>query len=118
MAENDTIRVDLDDQIIVVAFGGAELDYEASGRLRTRIIAALQEHENLPVVVDLTGVGMLPSVSIGALIQVCQVVRGNGQRFLLAGLAPVVRETLRICRLDRIFELHDTLDAALASLRP
>jgi anti-sigma B factor antagonist len=82
------------------------------------VIAALQEHEHLPVVIDLAGVGMLPSVSIGALIQVSQVAKGNGQRFLLTGLSPNVRDTLRICRLDRVFEICDSREAAIAALRP
>lgn len=116
MADTNQISVVVEDHVVIVTFSGSELDYDASSRLRTQIIGAVQENSQLPVIVDLAGVMMLPSVSIGALIQACQLVRGNQQRFLLTGLSDAVKETLRICRLDRLFELQETREAALSAL--
>ena len=41
----------------------------------------------------------------------------TGQRFMLVGIQPSVREVLAITRLDKVFEIYETVDGALDQIR-
>ena len=66
------------------------------------------------VVLDLSGVTMLPSMALGLLVQIAGKCKAREQRLKLAGVPPQVRRVFSITRLDRIFQFADSVDAALA----
>ena len=66
------------------------------------------------VVLDLTRVGMMPSLALGLLLQVARKCRARGQQMKLAGLQPQVRQVFSITKLDRVFHFSDTVEAATA----
>ena len=75
--------------------------------------AAAEQAPGLPVVVDLSNVQVMPSMAIGALVSMWKTIKTDERRFVLVGLQPRVRETLTICRLTTLFEIHETVDEAL-----
>lgn len=117
MSANAAINIENHENAVIVTFRGDRVEYEDSGKLRSQTMEAARENPGLPVIVDLSGVIMLPSVSIGALITISQLLKESGQRLILAGLSPDVRQTLAICRLDKIFDIRPTRDDALEALQ-
>jgi anti-anti-sigma factor len=79
-------------------------------------LSAVGQTPALPVVLDLSPVTRMPSMCIGVLVTLLKRFQGTKQRFILAGLQPPVRQTLTICRLDKLFELADSVDEAKARL--
>jgi len=65
------------------------------------------------VIVDLCHVDMLPSLGLGLLVQLSNKCKARQQKLKLAGLRPPVRRVLAITRLDRIFEMAPSVEAAL-----
>ena len=68
------------------------------------------------LVVNLAGVPVLDSTGIGSLLRCQTAVAGEGGKLCLVGTNKVIRQALRVTRLDMHFEFHENEDSALASL--
>jgi anti-anti-sigma factor len=65
------------------------------------------------VVIDLSRVQILPSLGLGALVQMSNKCKARGQSLKLAAPQPAIRKVFAITRLDRILDLTDSVEAAL-----
>lgn len=64
------------------------------------------------VVLDLSQVAFLDSSGLGAVVAVLKLM-GEGRRLELAGLTPTVEKVFRLTRMDSVFTIHDSAEAAL-----
>ncbi len=69
------------------------------------------------VLVDMTKVPYVDSTGIGFLVSSHMAVSNQGGSFKLLGLNSRIREVLRITKLEKIFEIFDTEEEALASFQ-
>jgi len=67
------------------------------------------------LVIDLGQVERMNSSGLGIMINALSTYRQNGGQLKIAHLRDRVRNLLSTTRLDNIFEIYDTIDAALAS---
>jgi anti-anti-sigma factor len=65
------------------------------------------------VVIDLARVQILPSLGLGALVQISSKCKARDQALKIAAAQPAIRKVFAITRLDRILDLADSVDAAL-----
>ena len=65
------------------------------------------------VVLDLSHVQIVPSLGLGALVQLSNKCKKRQQRLKLAAVQPMVRQTMAITKLDRILDLTDTVEEAV-----
>jgi anti-sigma B factor antagonist len=65
------------------------------------------------VVLDLSRVTILPSLALGLLVQISNTCKGRQQKLKLAGLQPQIRQVFAITKLDRVFELAPSVEAAI-----
>ncbi len=114
-APGELIRSEYADGVLIVTLLVDNLDHAASSRLREAVSEAADQTSD-PVVLDISVADTIQSISIGALITLAQVFKQKHQRFVLAGVSGHVRETLTICRLDKFFEMHGSLESATAAL--
>jgi anti-anti-sigma factor len=70
------------------------------------------------VVVDLSGVEYMDSSGVGALVEGQQILRGYGGAFRLAGLQDAVRQVFKFAKLEKVFEIYQDAEGALAGPRP
>jgi anti-sigma B factor antagonist len=97
----------------VVALGG-ELDLATQGELRTLLndlVVAGQVH----LVLDLSEVTFLDSTGIGALIGTRRRVHAFQGSLALVCPGEAVMKIFTITGLEKVFDLHETLDSALAA---
>ncbi|WP_428926749.1 STAS domain-containing protein [Marinibacterium sp. SX1] len=67
----------------------------------------------LRVVLDLSAVSFIDSSGLGAIVASMKQMDPS-RRLDLAGLSPTVDKVFRLTRMDTVFTLYPTLDAALA----
>ncbi len=67
----------------------------------------------LRVVLDLARVQFLDSSGLGAIVAVKKLL-GPDRSLELCGLTPTVEKVFRLTRMDKIFTIHPSLDAAVA----
>ena len=93
--------------------------------LEGRLVAACSEEfkdtmferlkDNKQVVFDLTLMAHIDSSGLGALVSILQWVNTNGGSIKLACLQSRPRIVFDITKVYRVFEIYDTVEAALAS---
>jgi anti-anti-sigma factor len=115
-SESGSVSVALDGQILVASARCVQMDDVTAEAVKAAIFAEDPKAGTLPVVLDMSGVGMIPSFTVGMLVSVWRQLGKAKRRFILVALQPKVRETLAICRLDKILEICDSLAEAKARL--
>jgi anti-sigma B factor antagonist len=68
------------------------------------------------VVLDLSKVQFVDSSGLGAIVAAMKNMAGE-RTLVLAGLTPMVDKVFRLTRMDQVFRIFGTLDAALKELR-
>jgi anti-sigma B factor antagonist len=97
----------------VVAVTG-EVDVYAAPALREGLTDLLQDGGS--VIVDLTEVGFLDSTGLGALVTARTAAETRGAALLLVCTHERILKLFTITGLDGVFTIHETVEAALASL--
>lgn len=70
------------------------------------------------VIFDLENVPMVDSSGIGAMVALLKYTRAEGGDTVIAHLDTQPREVFRILNLNKAIKIYDTVDDALADLRP
>lgn len=94
----------------VVSLEG-EVDLQHSPRLRKALMDLMVERR--AVVVEIARVGYIDSSGVASLVEAYQQARRNGTRFVLAAVSEPARRVLQLARLDRVFSLADSIEAAI-----
>jgi len=87
-----------------------EVDLSWSQQVRKAILDALGKSR--AVGVELSGVSYMDSSGIAALVEGFQTARAKGLKFSLVAVSSPVRSVLALARLDKVFPLVETADAA------
>lgn len=96
---------------VVVALAG-EIDLQHSPNVRRQLMDLMFERRD--VLVDLARVAYIDSSGIASLVEAYQMARKNATRFVLVAVSQPVLRVLQLARLDKVFTLAETVDAALA----
>lgn len=97
---------------LVAVFEG-DIDLETSPVVRKVLLDHVGRGRT--VLVDLGSVGYIDSSGVATLVESLQTARKEGGRFLLAGISEGTRRVLQLARLDKVFVIYDSVEAALAS---
>ena len=117
MDEQPVVGIEPRDEMIIAAIHRARLDYDETSQMKAAVAAAGSERRPQPVVLDMSELEFIASETLGALVELHRDFRPYQQPFVLAGVHPRIREVLAVTQLDKVFELSDSVDAALARLR-
>lgn len=86
------------------------------GEERTWIepVTQLIDESGAFVVLEMGEVGYISSAGLGDLVRLTALANSQGSRLVLANISPFVKDVLQTTRLDRFFEVHPSIDAAMA----
>jgi anti-sigma B factor antagonist len=90
-----------------------ELDVVGGPDLRQQVMAEVRQG-NHSLVMDLTGVDFIDSFGLGVIIGALKRLRLLDGDLRLVVPEPRIRRVFEVCDLDRVFELHATVESALA----
>jgi anti-sigma B factor antagonist len=90
-----------------------DVDMARSPIMRKAIAEALKAG-SAKVVLDLSGVPYMDSSGLATLVEALQNSRKSQITLFLCALTPRVRSILEIARLNSVFTIHESRDAALA----
>jgi anti-sigma B factor antagonist len=110
--EDPIAGIDRNGEATVVHLAG-ELDLYNAQTVREALLAACAESPQR-LVVDLAAVNFIDSTALGVLIE-ARTRMTNRKAFLLASPGLETRRALEISGLDKHFNVHESLDAALSA---
>jgi anti-sigma B factor antagonist len=91
-----------------------DIDLANSPAMRKMLLAEIKEKKTPKVLLNLKSVRYIDSSGIASLVEGLKASRDIGSRLILYALSPAVREVLELSRLQRIFEIYDNEEQALA----
>ncbi len=95
---------------VIVSLAG-EVDLDRSPAVRKLLLESVARDRDL--LVDLAQVSYIDSSGVASLIEALQATKKSGRRFGLAAVGTRVLRVLQIARLDKVFTLHDSVEAGL-----
>ena len=99
----DVLKVSLDGRLVAAC----------SEEFKEAMFEHLKDHKS--VLFDLTRMVHVDSSGLGVLVTILQRVNSHGGSVKLACLQPRPRIVFDITKIYRVFEIYDTVDAAIAS---
>ena len=98
--------------VLVLSLKG-NLDAITVPELKPEIDNIVSERKTA-VVVDLSGLTLIDSSGVGAIVSLCKRVRALSGDVKVAGVTAQPKEIFRLLRLDRAFDIHPTIEEAVA----
>jgi anti-sigma B factor antagonist len=92
-----------------------DIDLANSPAMRKVLLGEIKEKRTRKVLLNLKNVRYIDSSGIASLVEGLKASRDSGGRLILYGLSPSVREVMELSRLQKIFEIYDSEEQALAS---
>jgi anti-sigma B factor antagonist len=92
-----------------------DIDLANSPAMRKMLLGEIKEKRTPKVLLNLKSVRYIDSSGIASLVEGLKAARDLGSRLILYGLSPAVREVMELSRLQRIFEIYDNEEQALAT---
>jgi anti-anti-sigma factor len=117
MTEEALFSVRTEAEIKVVSFGAKSLGIDIAERLQARLAALVKGVKAPRVLLVLQDVGYISSPSIGAIVNLHNLVKKSGGVVKAAALTPYVLETFRVLNLDDEIDIYPDEETALASFR-
>ncbi|MBM2575914.1 STAS domain-containing protein [Jannaschia sp. Os4] len=99
-------------EVLVLTVNGRRVDAAGSVAFKEAVRDALAGADGR-VVMDLSAVEFIDSSGLGALVASAKAAGEGGLE--LAGAGPLVRKVLALTHMDRVFPLHDDVEAALSA---
>lgn len=112
------LKVKRDGGAIQIQFRDRNILDEANIQLIGEEITQIINQEPKPkLLVDFTDVDHLSSAALGTLITVNNKIRTLQGQLRLANIDPQIYQVFVITKLNKLFEIHETTDKALASFK-
>ena len=83
--------------------------------MRRALLGEIKEKRTPKVFLNLKNVRYIDSSGIASLVEGLKASRDLGSRLILYGLSKTVREVMQLSRLQKIFEIYEDEEQALAS---
>jgi anti-sigma B factor antagonist len=96
----------------VVALTG-DVDLQTSPAVRQKLLESLDQYTC--IVVDLSAVNYIDSSGVASLVEAFQVSRKKSTSFALASVSSAAMRVLSLARLDKVFTIHPSVEAALSA---
>ncbi|MCU7959847.1 MAG: STAS domain-containing protein [gamma proteobacterium symbiont of Bathyaustriella thionipta] len=88
-----------------------EVDFHCSPDLRKKILQVLDDSGDL--ILDMGGISYIDSSGVASLVEGLQHARDHKKQFLLANVQDAAMQVLKLTRLDSVFSIHESIDAAI-----
>ena len=92
-----------------------DIDLAHSPAMRKMLLLEIKDKRTPKVFLNFKNVRYIDSSGIASLVEGLKASRDQGSRMILYGLSPTVREVMEQSRLQRMFEIYDNEEQALAS---
>jgi len=91
------------------------LDELSINEILNELVALVESQPNIKLLLNFANVDHLSSAALGMLITLNKRVADAKGKLRLANISPQIYEVFAITRLNKLFEIHDSADAALSS---
>jgi anti-anti-sigma factor len=110
MTEQSILQIQENENAVVVTIQCSEFDHDTTAQLRAEIDGVIAPTSTLPLLLDLSNVTFMPSMTLGALIELANRCKTQQRRLVLVGVTPSVQDVFKISALTNFFEIRDCVE--------
>ncbi len=110
MSEQSILQIQENENAVVATIQCSEFDHDTTVRFRAEIDGVVAPTSTLPVVLDLSNVTFMPSMTLGALIELANRCKSQQRRLVLVGVIPTVQDVFNLCKLNSFFEIRECVE--------
>ncbi len=110
MSEQSVLQIQENENAVLATIQCSEFDHDTTVRLRAEIDGVVGPTSTLPVVLDLSNVTFMPSMTLGALIELANRCKSQKRRLVLVGVTPTVQDVFKLCKLSNFFEIRECVE--------
>lgn len=114
MSEPSILHIQETDRAVVAAIQCKVFDHDSTEQLRADGKALADRSPQLPLVLDMGQVEFMPSMTLGVLIGLANRMKADDRRLVLCGISPQLRKVFKASAIEKLFEIRETVDSALA----
>ena len=103
------------DRVLIIEMADENLDASNVRDFRERMHALIQKRTR--VLFDMSKVKFVDSSGLGAIISCQRILKSQSGEFGLCGMTVPVKALFDLMRMQRIFRIHDTREAALKAFQ-
>ena len=92
------------------------LDEANIQQIGEEITESIEAQDQPKILINFENVDHLSSAALGTLITINNKVRAKDGQLRLTNIDPQILEVFKITKLDKLFEIHDTVQGAMASM--
>ena len=108
------ISIREDGRVRIVSVTGDLVIGESEASFK-RAVTRLMDEGHVDLVIDCGQVGMVDSTGLGALVRTLTTSQKEGGQTKLLSPPPNLKKLLEMTQLDSVFDIHQDLEAAVAS---
>lgn len=117
-AKESRLNVKEENEIIQISFQDRNILEEATiQQIGDEISQLIERSGNPRILINFENVEHLSSAALGTLITINNKVRQKGGQLRLSNIDPQIYEVFVITKLNKLFQIHDSNDKAIASFR-
>ncbi len=110
MSEQSILQIQENENAVVATIQCSEFDHDTTVRFRAEIDGVVAPTSTLPVALDLSNVTFMPSMTLGALIELANRCKSQQRRLVLVGVIPTVQDVFNLCKLNSFFEIRECVE--------
>lgn len=116
MPSESRLRIRKQDSVVQIEFIDRNILDEGNIQMISEEIARLIDAEAAPkLLISFANVDHLSSAALGALITINNKIRQKNGQLRLASIDPQIYEVFVITRLNKLFQIHESVDDAIKS---
>ena len=116
MADNGRLEVSEVGGVTVIRFVDRKILDEANiQELGKELFALVEEDNRKSLLLNFSNVEFLSSAALGKLITLDKKVKAHGGKLKLCNIRPEIYEVFAITKLNKLFDIQDTEEKAIAS---
>lgn len=101
-------------EALVAVVQCSEFDHSTNEQFKTACMAEAAASSDVPMILDFSKVTFVASSTLGVLVELRNKFMKEGRRIALAGVSADILKLMKTCSIQELFEVHDTVDKALA----
>ena len=113
----EMLDIRTDNGVFVVSFKQASIGGIGEvEKIAETLRELIKDQDVCNMVVDFSTVSFFSSQMLGLLVDIWRRIKDKGGTLLISGINPQLTRVFRITHLDKLFDFHETTEAAVSSL--
>ena len=114
----EMLDIGMENGVCVVSFKQASIGGIGEvGEIAETLRGLVKDPDVRGMVVDFSNVSFFSSQMLGLLVDIWRRIKDKGGVLLISGINPQLTRVFRITHLDKLFDFHETVEAAISALR-